>query len=292
MYQWNLTILSAALICGILACTPRVVPDRSRPGPEPQRPVDPTAIAPKRLTLSPGSYRYRLSQTAEITAQDSVNTSSRNTVTTTALFYIDVSQQSDSSYSATVSIDSLRITAQGSIPQVGEAQARHLDSVLQVALSPTLVTSREQLADSLCSYGHLISTARLILLPELGLAPEVPLQGIYTDTTRELSCRAGTHIESLTTRRIQKEGGERIGQRIGQLAFEQQTELYGTGLLRQDSVRVSGSVSGHGVVSFAPENRLPLSILMTSEGTITVQLGVTKTAFRQASSQEIRLEMP
>jgi hypothetical protein len=255
--------------------------------PEPQEQAGPVPVATKRLSLSPGSYRYRLNQTAEITARDSAQTATPNTVITTALFYVFVTQQGDSSYSATVSIDSLRIAAQGVIPRLGSAPIGRLDSVLRMDLSPALVTSQRQLPDSLCAYGYLISTARLIVLPQLGLGPDISSQRAYADTVREASCRAGAHVESVVTTRLYRGGSQTL-----ELTLEQTTSLHGAGLLRQDSVTVSGLVSVRGIASFAAEDRLPLSILTNSEGTITVQLGLTRTEFRLITKLEIRRETP
>ena len=288
MHQRNLTVVPrVALALSVLACTPRAASGPSRPMPEPQEQVGPIPVTSKRLSLSPGSYRYRLNQTAEITARDSSQTATPNTVITTALFYVFVAQQSDSSYSATVSIDSLRIAAQGLIPQLSSAQAGRLDSILHMDLSPTLVTSQRELPDSLCAYGYLISTARLIILPQLGLGPDISSPRAYADTAREASCRAGAHVESVVATRLYRAGSQTL-----ELTLEQSTSLHGGGLLRQDSVTVSGLVSVRGTASFSAEDRLPLLILTNSEGTITIQLGLTRTEFKQITKQEIRRENP
>ena len=288
MHQRHLTVVPAAVVAlGILACTPRAISGPSRPIPEPQEQAGPVPGASKHLSLTPGSYRYRLNQRAEITIHDSGQIASPNIVTTTALFYVSVAQQADSSYSATVTVDSLSITAEGAIPRVGLAQARRLDSILRMDVSPAIITLQRQLPDSLCSYGYLMGTARLILLPQLGPGPDISLERAYSDTSRETTCRAGAQVESVVTTRLYRSTSQPI-----EFALEQSTTLHGAGLLRRDSVMVSGSVSTRGTAAFGSEGRLPVWILTNSEGTITVQIGPAKTGFRQITRQEIQLQMP
>lgn len=287
MRQQSPTITLVLLALSILSCAPGAVHVPSLPTPQPEDYVGPTAVAVRRLILLPGSYRYRLRQTAEITAQDTGNATPPSIVTTSAFFDIDISQQGDSSYSATISVDSLRIVTEGSIPPATPRQVERIDSIFKAVLSPTLVTVERQLPDSLCTYGQLTGIAHLILLPELALELEVPSRKTYSDTTRELLCRVGTRIDGLTTRQLQNLPGEPT-----EFAIEQQTDLHGTGLLRQDSVRIHGSVLTRGTASFTTKSRLPSSLLTNSHGTITIQLGTTITVFRQVSNQEIRLETP
>lgn len=284
MRQQNPAIAPFLLVLSILSCTAGGVPGPPRPSPIPEEHTSPPTSTTRYLILSPGIYEYRWRQTAEISTQDSGYTLTPSTTVTTALFYIDISQRADSSYSAVVSVDSLSITAQGSIPTLGLPRTERIDSILHVVLSPALVTFHERLPDSLCAYGHLVATARLILLPELALSPQVASRKTYSDTSREVSCRAGTHIESLTTRQVRRSGTDSAA-----LAIEQKSELSGTGFLRRDSVTVSGSLSARGAAFFLKDSRLASTILMDSEGTITVRLGEAKTIFRQVSNQEIRL---
>ena len=286
MRQQNSVARSILFALGTLSCTPRTPVTPPLPLPTPQE-VSLTTIPVRRLVLSPGNYQYRLTQTAEVIPNDSAGTANPSLVTTTALFRVDVSQQGDSGFSATVSIDSLRITSQGSIPQTGAALVQRIDSLLQAVLSPALITSYSHLPDSLCMYGSLISTARLILLPELPLEADPTSQKTYTNTAQEISCRAGARVESLTTRQLRK-----LGKEVSDFSLEERTDLNGAGLLRQDSVAISGSLLTRGTVSFSTESRLPSLILTNSEGTITVQLGAKRIVFRQTSKQEIRLENP
>jgi hypothetical protein len=284
MRQPNFATPAILFVLGILSCAPRAPVTPSLP----PIPEEASSTAPvKYLVLSAGNYQYRLTQTAEIVANDSGSAATPSLVSTTALFQVVVSHQDDSSFSATISVDSLRIAPQGLIPQPTSVPVQRIDSLLQAVLSLTHVTSHSQLPDSLCVYGPFISTAQLILLPELALQLDLTSQKTYGDTARELSCRAGAHIESLTTRQLRRSAGNFLD-----LALEQRTDLNGAGLLRQDSVRISGSVLTRGTVSFRTESRLPSLILTTSEGTVTVQLGSNRTVFRQTSNQEIRLDTP
>jgi hypothetical protein len=284
MCQPNLATPLILFALGILSCAPRAPVTPSLPPiPEEARPTAPV----KYLVLSPGNYRYRFTQMAEIVADDSGSGATPSLVSTTALFHVGVSRQGDSSFSATISIDSLSITPQGSIPQPPVVQVQRIDSLLQAVLSPSHATSHSQLPDSLCAYASFISTANLILLPELALQLDLTSQKTYSDTARGLSCRAGAHVESLTTRHLRRSLGD-----LTELALEQRTDLNGAGLLRQDSVRISGSVLTHGTASFRTDSRLPSLILTTSEGIVTVQLGPNRTVFRQTSNQEIRLDSP
>jgi hypothetical protein len=287
MHQQNLVITTALVGLITMSCAPSVVPRLPSPLPGPEDPAVSTVPPVTSLTFSPGSYRYHLRQTAEIIAQESGNTAAPSTITTTAVFYVEITRQSDSLLLAVISVDSLRITSQGLIPQTRSGQGARLDSIFQAVLSPTLITSQGQLPDSLCQYGQLVSTARLILLPELAFEPAIPSRRVYGDTTREVSCHAGARLETLTTRQLRNSAKEPT-----EFSIEQQADLQGTGVLRQDSVVISGSIRTQGTASFPTGGRLPSSILTSSDGTITVQLGITKTVFRQQLNQEIRQETP
>lgn len=287
MYQRHLAISTVLLGLGITGCGSGRLPSPPLPIPGPVETINPRPPRDRRLTASPGTYRYRLTQTAEIRAQGISDTMPPSTVTMEALFYVDISQESDSTVHATVSVDSIRITPQGSIPQSPVLPVTRIDSILQITFPPAPVTSGNPIPDSLCAYGSLTGVARLILLPELTLDSELPTRRTYSDTSREVSCRAGTRVEVLTTRRLKN-----LGINPTEFTIEQATELQGMGVLRRDSVLVTGSTTTRGTATFMEGSRLPSTVLTSSEGTITVQLGSVRTVFRQLARQEIRRLAP
>ncbi len=272
------------LVAGIAgACTPRAVsPPLPTPGPTGLPPTDRPAL--RYLRFSPNTYRYRFQQTVQINAEGSADTVP-STISTRAVVLVVVTSEPDSSIRVTVSFDSIFISTHGSIPSRGFSQVVSLDSVLHTRFSPTGVTVETRLPDSLCAYGQFVSAARELLLPELQFQIESPQRKIYTDTATHQACRAGVAIKLVTTRELQDQG-----QDSGELALRQQTEIQGAGVLRRDSLMVTGSVSTRGKVSFATGNRLPSLVQTQSEGTIRVQLGSLTTIFSQTSNQEIQLE--
>ena len=287
MHRQRLTVSTVLLSLGIVACSSGRPVSLPSPAPGPVETINPAPPGERRLAFLPGAYRYRLTQTAEIRAQNASDTVPPGIVMTESVFHINLSQESDSAIQATVSVDLIRITSQGSIPPSTTVPVTHIDSILRVTFTPTLTTFGGPIPDSLCAYAGLTGVARLILLPELALSSEVSARKTYTDTTREASCRAGAHVEVLTTRRLRS-----LGKNPAEFAIEQVAEFQGVGVLRRDSVFVAGSTATKGVATFNDDSRLPATVLTNSEGTITVQLGSARTVFRQLTRQEIRQIVP
>lgn len=240
-------------------------------------PSHPKPSAVSRLSLSPGVFQYHLTQTVQVQVQ-SLPDSLPSTTTTHALITVTVLARPDSAFSITVAIDSLDISTEGSIPAPRVTQSL-LDSVVVATFTPATITTRSTLPNSLCAYNALSSLAQALLLPELPAYPEVPLTQVYTDTIMNTVCRANVPIQVITTRRIEDSGRSPL-----RLSLKEKAQLNGAGLLGQDSLIVTGSTSSTGVVSLHPTDRLPTAIETTSEGLITVQLGMTKTIFVQTST--------
>lgn len=252
--------------------------------PIPSTPITPGLSPTTQLRFSPGTYRYRLSQTAQIQGDQSLDTLP-STIITEASFLVRVTSDNDSIFQLTVSIDSISIATKGSIPPPRISQASPLDSVLHITFTPTRTTTQVHLPDSLCTYGHLVATAREILAPEFALWIESPSKQLYSDTATVTTCRAGILVQGLTTRQLRDSGRE-----PPEFSIEQTTAFNGAGLLRRDSITISGSTVTRGTLSFQPGNRLPSRVQTNSEGTVIVQLGTSRTVFRQRSAQEIKLE--
>jgi hypothetical protein len=274
----------AALLMAGEACSPGGSPPVTVPGP-----TTPTDVTPQPRTaylqFKPGTYRYQFTQTANITGSG-VGDTLPSTVMTRALIYVTVASGPDSAFAVTVSFDSIAISTQGSIPPRGMNQATMLDSIVRGVFSRTTASSDIHLPDSLCGYGHLGSIGRELLFPELSFEVEAPTRRTFTDNITQESCRAGITIGVTTTRELKN-----AGRTTGEMTIEQKSTIQGAGALRRDSLTISGSISTHGVASFATLNRLPTLIRTTSEGKITVQLGNTSTDFRQHSTEEIQLIM-
>ena len=281
MQRHHIMLHMLILLTVSAACAPASRPPIAVPEPSPGITPEPSSTA--RLRFSPGTYRYRLIQTAEVKGSGVADTLPSQ-ITTQALITAAVSSESDSSFVVIVSFDSISITTQGSIPPRGMGQPVSLDSLARGVFSRAGASTELQLPDSLCAYGQLGAISRQLLLPELPLETEVPLRGRLTDSTTQRSCRAGIVIQTTTVRELKN-----AGQAIGELTIEQESQIQGAGTVRMDSITVSGSVSTRGKASFSALNRLPTLIQSKSQGTITVQLGTTLTNFRQQTSQEIRL---
>ncbi len=280
--------LHITLIAGIIglatSCTPA---SRVPPTPGPATPEIPSINeAPGSVSyqFAPNTYRYRFQQTADIHGNGPTDTTPSR-ILTQGLFRVRVAAESDSSVTITISADSISITSQGSIPGRGLQQISTLDSVVTAKFSPSGVVMGAELPDSLCAYQQFTAMARELLLPELGLQTQSPTRQVYRDTVTQHACRAGTRIELVTVRQLRDRG-----RNPAEFSLEQETEIRGAGMLRRDSITVSGSVATRGTVSFSIGNRLPSLIQTHSEGRITVNLGSTTTLFHQRSTQEIRLE--
>ena len=239
------------------------------------------------LSMVPGSYRYRLIQRAEINDQAAIDTVPASTVTTVALLYVDVSRGVDSTFSAVVSIDSLKITSEGRIPSLRVISQVKIDSVLRTTLSLRGASTQTYLPDSLCAYSHLVSLARSIILPELPAVAESPPPRIYADTVRETSCRGGIRLETVTIRELRDTGSDPF-----EATFQQRSTTEGAGLVRQDSLVIAGSARAQGIATFTQGQRLPSVVRTTSDALITIRLGAATTTFRQVTHQDIELLRP
>jgi hypothetical protein len=267
-----------------MSCTSRAPSPATPPLPSTPGGVDPSPSLANYLRFTPGTYRYRVAQTARIQAEGSVDTVP-SVVTTEAILLISVWSDSDSTFDITVSIDSINIATQGSIPRRSAGQVTRLDSIVHVAFTPTSVITQVHLPDSLCTYGGFIGIAREVLVPELPLWIEGPSKRTYTDTATVTSCRAGAKLESLTTREVHD-----LGRDPPEFSIKGRTVLRGMGLLRRDSIVIGGSTSTRGSLIFEQGNRLPSILQSESEGMITITLGASRTVFRQTSTQAIHLE--
>jgi hypothetical protein len=283
MRRHNIVLTLSFLAVITLACTARKTP------PRPPAPISPEVRVPGQsvptyLRFSANVYRYRFQQRAHITAEASPDTVP-STIVTQALILVAVTADADSSIRVSVSFDSISISTQGSIPSRGLSQVTRLDSVLQVQFSNANTRIQMHSPDSLCAYGQFVSAARDLLLPELAIQVISPGDSVYTDTIVENSCRAGTSIEMITTQQLQD-----LGHEPPEFSLQQQAEIRGVGLLRRDSIAISGSIATFGTATFATANRLPSLVQTNSKGMITVRLGTITTVFSQISQQEIRLE--
>ena len=268
----------------LAACTsgPSIPAPAPVPAPVETLQTLPTLIS--RLHFSADSYRYRFTQTAEVRVLDSIE-ASQSAVTTRALFLVEISPKADSSFSIHISVDSVSIATAGAIPHSVLGRPLQLGTVLHLIVSPTGMIIESQLPDSLCPFGQFLGTARELVLPELPLGVETPLRRTYADTSIQHACRAGADIRIVTTRQLQD-----LRKVPLELDIQQRAELQGAGLLRRDSITVSGSVATRGTALFSVPNRLPTTVQTRSEGTITVTVGQVKTVFQQLSQQTLQLE--
>ena len=269
----------AALASLTMACT-------GRPGSSPT--VNPAPDIPSvvpapvvgQLQILPGAFHYQLSQTGEIRSSDDTASS---TTTMYAVLQAGVTATSDSSFSIVISADSIETATQGLIPPPRASQVIVLDSVIHAVLTPTTLTLVSSLPDSLCRYSALVTAAYEVLLPALPPVIQLPSASVYTDTTLTTSCPAQIPFRNRTIREIRSSGADPL-----QFRITGRTEITGAGVIRRDSLLVTGLVSTHGRVSFNTGSRLPVMLETTSEGSITVQLGSTHTTFTQVSSLTLR----
>ena len=283
MSQPHISVFVLALLLASGACASGGSPPTTVPGPSTPTGITPEPAEATRLRFSPGTYRYQFTQTAEITGSGSTDTVP-GTITTRALIYAVVTSQADSSFAISISFDSVAVSAQGSIPPRGTSQLVSLGSIIHAVFSRTTTSAEIHLPDSLCGYGQLAGVGREVLLPELAFDVELPTRKTFTDTTTYRSCRAGIAVDVTTTREL-----KHAGRSSGEMTLEQESTVHGVGVLRRDSIAVTGSVSTRGRVSFGTLNRLPTLLQSESHGKITVQLASTTTQFRQESTQEIQL---
>jgi hypothetical protein len=274
----------ATLVVLIGGCAPRSSATLPAPLP-PGIPTDTVATADARvLRLTPGRFRYRLTQHTRIHAEPSTDTTT-NVISVAARLLVDVSSLSDSTYDLRISIDSAETTTQGLIPSRVSEQHVSLGHVLQATLTPSKTIVTTQLPDSLCAYSHLVAAARDVLLPQLPARPSFDRNQPRADTTSSILCRAGSRIEVLSTREVRD---SRVAMPEVVLTLRGHTELRGGGTLGRDSVAISGSISSSGTAAFLGWSRLPSLVKTQSDALITVRLGDSTTVFRQVSVQEIR----
>ena len=283
MHQPHISVSALALLLANAACTSGGRPPTTIPGPGTPTGTTPELVQATHLRFSPGTYRYRFTQTAEISGSGSADTVPA-TIITRALIYAVVTSQADSSFAVSISFDSVAVSTQGSIPPRGTSQLASLGSIIHGVFSRTTMSTEVHLPDSLCSYGQLASVGREVLLPELAFEAELSTRKSFTDTTTYRSCRAGIAVDVTTTRELKP-----VSRSAGEMTLEQESTVQGLGVLQRDSIAVTGSVSTRGRVSFKTVNRLPTLLQSESHGRITVRLGSTTTHFRQQSTQEIQL---
>jgi hypothetical protein len=268
------------------ATAPPVPPEQ--PGMLP--PVDSVPRARSRmLTVTPGNAIYEFRQSAEVRPESSIDTT-RSTITTEAMLSVVIITQADSTHEITVSVDSLRITASRSpLSRTQSLQSLpvSLGPVLRTFLGPQTKTTQALLSDSLCTYGHLVSAAQEIVLLPLPFAVSLSNNAEWTDTSRFSTCRAGVMIETHGVHGIRYSGDQPT-----ELDINAVTTVQGAGVVRTDSLTVSGSVRSFGKAHLDRDNRFPILLRTESLGTVTVRLGDSTTVFRQQSTQEWRRRSP
>lgn len=275
--------ITAVVALLISACTPSN--PRTSPVPPPiPTPIPDTGViaSTRRLTLVPGHFQYYVLQNATIRT-DAVADTMGGGITTTARLVADVSADSDSSYTVVISIDSVQMTSQGAIPSRGIAQVSFLGPVLRASVRARHSIVEMNLADSLCAYGQFVTAARDLLLPALPSQVIIPLPEARVDTMVTVACRAGSRIQMTVVRELKNFSTDPL-----ELTLQGKTELAGLGMVRDDSVSISGTLTTRGKASFTGEFRLPSLVQTESDGSITVRLGDSVTVFHQRSTQEIR----
>ena len=275
--------ITAVVALLISACAPSS--PRTSPVPPPiPTPIPDTGVgaSTRRLSLVPGQFQYYVLQSATIRT-DAVADTMGGGITTTARLVADVSPDSDSSYTVVISIDSVQITSQGAIPSRGIAQVSFLGPVLRASVGARRSIVEMNLAESLCAYGQFVTAARDLLLPALPSQVIIPLPEAHVDTMVTVACRAGTRIQMTVVRELKNFSTDPL-----ELTLQGKTELAGLGMVRDDSVSISGTLTTRGKASFTGEFRLPSLVQTESDGSITVRLGDSVTVFHQRSTQEIR----
>ena len=263
-----------------MACTR--IPTVESPAPLPL-PARTDSVAPAViLRLSQQRARYSFQQTSTIQnlkAQDSAATG-KITTTATLDFVID-SVDSDSQLSFTITADSLQITTEGSIPSPRVIPLT-VGPVLQGSMANGHIVATTALPDSLCAYSQLLNAAFQLILPQLPAEVSLPLSKPVADTITTMSCRAGTRVQLRAHRQLHPSAQSPLA-----LTLEEQVKLAGTGMLRRDSIVISGVITTTGEIVFQPGSRLPQLIQAYSKGTITIRLADSTTVFEQRSTQEL-----
>jgi hypothetical protein len=244
------------------------------------------AVGQVRLALMAGQFRYDMLQNTTVQIEGGADTL-QSFITTTGVLLVEVMDHSDSTYTITVSADSLRLDTRGAGSLPGQTGPLQVGPVLRASFTRFAVSVENQLADSLCAYGQLLSTARELLLPQLPIDGAFPVRANARDTATTTTCRAGSRITSQTTRDLAD-----LQRQPQEFAVRGQTELAGRGVLRNDSIAVSGLLRSQGTVFFREGLRLPRRVETQSTGRIQVQLGDSTTVFRQTTTQTLELRPP
>jgi hypothetical protein len=259
---------------------------RTSPLPPGNYPDTGVTIEEARLVLRPGQFRYDLVLNGRIQVEGEAD-SLQSLITTTAVLVVDVADHNDSTYEVRVTADSLHVAA----PQLSRQQIPigpvYLGPVLRASLTPHSVTVESQLADSLCAYGQVLSTARELLAPQLALGGSLLQRASTRDTATTVVCRGGARVSAYTTRDLSN--SRRNLPNPLEFMIRGRTELVGTGVLRNDSVAVTGSLTSQGSMTFLNGLRLPQKVQTQSTGRIQVRIGDSTTVFQQTTDQSVEL---
>lgn len=258
------------------------IPTVESPAPLPL-PTRTDSVAPAViLRLSQQGARYSFRQTSTIQnlkAQDSVT--SGNITTTAILDFVIDSVDSNGQLSFTVTADSLQIATEGSIPSP-RAIPLTIGPVLRGSTANGHIVAITALPDSLCAYSQLLNAAFQLVLPQLPIEVSLPLSKPVADTITTTSCRAGARLQLHAHRQLHRSAQSPLA-----LTLKEQVELAGTGMLRRDSILISGLITTTGEVVFQPGSRLPQLVQTHSNGTITIRLADSTTVFEQRSTQQL-----
>lgn len=273
--------ITAAMVMPLMACTQAPSAGSPVPGPLPIRSDSATPAVILRLPQE--RTRYSLQQTSSIENLEAQHSAaSGGNITTTAILDFIVDSTDISGLSFTITADSLQTTTEGSIPSHRVVPLR-IGPVLRGRVTDGQILATGALPDSLCAYSHLLTAAFHVLLPQLSAEVSLPLSRPITDTLLITSCRAGARIQLQTRRRVQSSSGD-----SSTLTLEEQVELSGAGIIRRDSIRITGFITTTGEIIFRSDSRLPELVQTKSDGTITVQLAGSTTTFRQYSAQQLK----
>ena len=271
----------SAMLELIMACTRAPSIESPDPVPVPVR-GDSTAHGLV-LRLPQHNTRYSLRQTSSVQnlrAQDSAT--SGNITTTAILDFVIDSVDGSGHLSFTITADSLRITTEGSIPSHRVVPLR-IGPVIRGSVANGRIMAATALPDSLCAYSHLLTAAFHLLLPQLPAEVSLPLSKPVADTIAVTSCRAGTRIQLQMYRQVHSPKQAALT-----LGLNEKVKLSGAGMLRRDSIVISGLMTTTGDIVFEPDSRLPQLIQTQSDGRITVRLADSTTAFEQRSTQQLQ----
>lgn len=245
--------------------------------------------APRILELAPGQITYDFRQSSEIRPESPIDTT-YSSIVTEALFLVTITSQLDSTYEIVVSVDSVLIATSGSAPihsQIIQSLPVSLGVVLRASLGPGSTDTEVVLPDSLCTYGQLASAAQEVTLFPLPYKAPLTNNGTWSDSAHFSTCRAGAIVETQTLYDIRYSVNQ-----PNELVLQSVAIVNGAGVMRTDSVRVSGTVTSSGKALLEGDSRLPIFLESQSQGTITVQLGDSTTLFRQDVRREWRRRPP